>query len=172
MVESEGGTLSKNCSEDLFKGLARAPHNLIEALRKVQAVYGYLPPEGIKLAANYVGVPFAQAYSVATFYHQYSLEPIGKYRILVCMGTACHLSGNSLNIEFLRNVLGLKQGQKTTRDRLFSVEEARCFGCCGLAPVIVVQKPDGSNEIIGRANPRSLRATLERYRRLEAGEKK
>lgn len=155
--------------KDVFKGLGRAPHNLLEALRRVQAVYGYLPPEGIKQAAEYVGVPFAQAYSVATFYHQYSLEPIGKYRILVCAGTACHLRGNRTNIEFLRTFLGLKPGQKTTQDRLFSVEEARCFGCCGLAPVVVIQRPDGSNEIIGRANPRNLRAAIEKYRRLEGG---
>jgi len=142
---------------------------LLEALRRVQAVYGYLPLEGIRAAAEYVGVPLAQAYSVATFYHQYSLEPVGRYRILVCMGTACHLRGNNLNMEFLRNLLGLKPGQKTTSDRLFSVEEARCFGCCGLAPVVVIQKPDGSNEIIGRASPRSLRAAVERYRRVEQG---
>ncbi|MCC6065870.1 MAG: NAD(P)H-dependent oxidoreductase subunit E, partial [Thermofilum sp.] len=65
--------------------------------------------------------------------------------------------------------LGLKAGRKTTEDRMFSVEEARCFGCCGLAPVVVVQKPDGSNEIVGRANPRTLRALIERYRRQERG---
>ncbi len=155
--------------DELFRGLQRAPHNLIEALRRVQAHYGYLPLEGIKMAADYVGVPLAQAYGVATFYHQYSLEPLGKYRILLCMGTACHLAGNRLNAEFLRSLLGLKPGQKTTSDMLFSVEEARCFGCCGLAPVVMILKPDGTNEIIGRANPRSLRAAVERYRRLERG---
>lgn len=158
---------SAQLSEELFAGLPRVPHSLLEALRRVQTFYGYLPLEGIRAAADYVGVPFAQAYSVATFYHQYSLEPIGKYRILVCMGTACHLRGNYLNIEFLRTLLNLKPGQKTTPDRLFSVEEARCFGCCGLAPVVVVQKPDESNEIVGRANPRNLRAVIERYRKLE-----
>ncbi|MEM0043058.1 MAG: NAD(P)H-dependent oxidoreductase subunit E [Thermofilaceae archaeon] len=154
---------------EMFKGLHRAPYSLLEALRRVQAVYGYLPLEGIKMAADYVGVPLAQAYSVATFYHQYSLEPIGKYRILVCMGTACHLRGNGLNLEFLRTMLNLKPGQKTTQDRIFSVEEARCFGCCGLAPVVMILKPDGSNEIIGRATPRSLRAAVERYRKLARG---
>lgn len=167
MPEPEGGAAQSVA--ELFKGLPRAPHSLLEALRRVQSVYGYLPPEGIKAAAEYVGVPFSQAYSVATFYHQYSLEPVGRYRVLVCMGTACHLRGNSLNIEFLRNLLKLRPGQKTTPDRLFSVEEARCFGCCGLAPVVVIQKPDGSNEIIGKANPRNLRAAVERYRKLERG---
>ncbi len=154
---------------NMFRGLKRAPHNLIEALRRVQARYGYLPPEGIKQAAEYVGVPFSQAYSVATFYHQYSLEPVGKYRILVCMGTACHLRGNDLNFEFLRMLLGLKEGQKTTKDGLFSLEVARCFGCCGLAPVVVIEKPDGTRQIIGNANARVLRAAIIKYRRQEAG---
>ncbi|MEM1508978.1 MAG: NAD(P)H-dependent oxidoreductase subunit E [Thermofilaceae archaeon] len=155
--------------DELFQGLRREPHNLLEALRRVQARHGYLPLEGIKKAAEYVGVPLAQAYSVATFYHQYSLEPVGKYRILVCMGTACHLRGNNLNIEFLRTMLGLKSGQKTTSDGIFSVEEARCFGCCGLAPVVVVQHSGGKNEIVGRANARTLRAVITKYRKLEGG---
>lgn len=155
--------------DDLFQGLRREPHNLLEALRRVQSRHGYLPLEGIRKAAEYVGVPLAQAYSVATFYHQYSLEPVGKYRILVCMGTACHLRGNNLNVEFLRTVLGLKSGQKTTSDGIFSVEEARCFGCCGLAPVVVVQHPGGKNEIVGRANARTLRAVITKYRKLEGG---
>jgi NADH:ubiquinone oxidoreductase subunit E len=169
MGKLEGSDEVGGLPDKVFEGVPKAPYGLLEALRRVQAVYGYLPPEGIRRAAEYVGVPFAQAYGVATFYHQYSLEPIGKYRILVCMGTACHLRGNSLNIEFLRTFLGLKAGRKTTEDGVFSVEEARCFGCCGLAPVVVVQKPDGSNEIVGRANPRTLRALIERYRRQERG---
>jgi|YelNatPaOPRAMG01_1025707.scaffolds.fasta_scaffold06438_4 NADH:ubiquinone oxidoreductase subunit E len=169
MGKLEGSNEVSVLPDKVFEGVPKAPYGLLEALRRVQAVYGYLPPEGIRRAAEYVGVPFAQAYGVATFYHQYSLEPIGKYRILVCMGTACHLRGNSLNIEFLRTLLGLKPGRKTTEDKMFSVEEARCFGCCGLAPVVVVQKPDGGNEIVGRANPRTLRALVERYRRQERG---
>lgn len=162
-VKGDAGSIDR---EELFEGLGREPHNLIEALRRVQSCYGYLPLHGIKMAAEYVGVPLAQAYSVATFYHQYSLEPVGKYRILVCMGTACHLMGNSLNLEFLRSLLKLKPGQKTTSDGLFSVEEARCFGCCGLAPVVVVQHSD-SSEIIGKANARSLRAAIMKYVKLE-----
>lgn len=154
---------------NMFQGLKRAPHNLIEALRRVQARYGYLPPEGIKQAAEYVGVPFSQAYNVATFYHQFSLEPVGKYRILVCMGTACHLRGNDLNLEFLRMLLGLKEGRKTTKDGLFSLEVARCFGCCGLSPVVVIEKPDGDRQIIGKANIRAIRAAILKYRRNEAG---
>jgi len=163
--DREAGVLPGNA----FEGVPKAPYGLLEALRRVQAFYGYLPPESIRKAAEYVGVPFAQAYSVATFYHQYSLEPIGKYRILVCMGTACHLRGNSLNVEFLRTLFGLKAGRKTTEDKVFSVEEARCFGCCGLAPVVVIQKPDGGSDFVGRANPRTLRALIERYRRQERG---
>lgn len=169
MEEGKVDEAERTSVDDLFQGLRREPHNLLEALRRVQSRYGYLPLEGIRKAAEYVGVPLAQAYSVATFYHQYSLEPVGKYRILVCMGTACHLRGNSLNIDFLRSALGLKPGQKTTSDGIFSVEEARCFGCCGLAPVVVIQRPDGKNEIVGRANARTLRAIITKYRKFEGG---
>jgi len=152
--------------QKLFRGLKRVPHNLIEALRRVQSYYGYLPPEGIKQAAEYVGVPFSQAYSVATFYHQYSLEPVGKYRIYVCMGTACHLRGNNLNYEYIRMLLGLKENQKTTDDGMFSLEVSRCYGCCGLAPVVVIEKPDGSRMIIGNANMAKIKAAINKCRRM------
>jgi len=157
---------SKNIVE-LFKNLDKLPHNLIEALRRIQSKYGYLPPHAIKIAAKYVGVSYSQAYSVATFYHQYSLEPVGKYRILLCMGTACHLRGNDLNYEFLRTMLSIKKGKKTTEDGLFSVEVARCFGCCGLAPVVVIENPDGTRKIIGKANARVLRAVILKIKRSE-----
>lgn len=85
------------------------------------------------------------------------------------MGTACHLRGNDLNFEFLRMLLGLKEGQKTTKDGLFSLEVARCFGCCGLAPVIVIEKPDRTRQIIGNANARVLRAAIIKYRKQEVG---
>ncbi len=152
---------------ELFSDLEKVPHNLIEALRRIQSKYGYLPPKGIKVAAEYVGVPYSQAYSVATFYHQYSLEPVGKYRILLCMGTACHLRGNDLNYEFLRTMLNIEKGKKTTKDGLFSVEVARCFGCCGLAPVVVIENPDGTRKIIGKANARVLRAVILKIKRSE-----
>jgi NADH:ubiquinone oxidoreductase subunit E len=155
--------------DKVFEGVPKAPYGLLEALRRVQAVYGYLPPEGTRRAAEYVGVPFAQAYSVATFYHQYSLEPIGKYRVIVCSGLTCYLKGNSANIEFLRALLELKPEQKTTKDGLFSVEETPCLGCCGLAPVVVIEKPDGSSETLGKVDPSTLRMLVERYREQEGG---
>ncbi|MCC6003327.1 MAG: NAD(P)H-dependent oxidoreductase subunit E [Thermofilum sp.] len=153
----------------MFEGVVKTPHGLFETLRRIQAIYGYLPPEGVRRAAEYAGIPLAQAYSVATFYPQYSLEPIGKYRVLVCTGISCHLRGNNLNIGFLRLLLGLTSGQKTTKDKLFSIEEIGCPGCCSIAPVVVIHRPDGSNEFVGRADPRALHALIERYRRQETG---
>jgi len=170
MKKPKGSAEAGILPNGVFEGVPKAPHGLLEALRRVQAVYGYLPPEWISKAAEYVGVSFAQAYSVATFYHQYSLEPIGKYRIIVCTGLACHLKGSDTNIESLRAFLKLKPGQRTTEDGLFSVEETRCLGCCGLAPVVVIEKPDGSSEILGKVDPCTLHVLVERYRRQEGGE--
>ncbi|MCC6005867.1 MAG: NAD(P)H-dependent oxidoreductase subunit E [Thermofilum sp.] len=169
MEKLEGSNEVGALPDKVFEGVPKAPYGLLEALRRVQAVYGYLPLEGMRRAAEYVGVPLAQAYSVATFYHQYSLEPIGSYRFIVCTGLACYLKGNSANIEFLRALLELKPGQKTTKDGLFSVEETSCLGCCSLAPVVVVEKPEGSSETLGKVDPSTLRMLVERYREQGGG---
>jgi NADH:ubiquinone oxidoreductase subunit E len=169
MKKPKGSAEADVLPDSVFEGVPKAPYGLLEALRRVQAIYGYLPPEGMRRAAEYVGVPLAQAYSVATFYHQYSLEPIGRYRVIVCTGLTCYLQGNSANIEFLRALLELKPEQKTTKDGLFSVEETPCLGCCGLAPVVVIEKPDGSSETLGKVDPSTLRMLVERYREQEGG---
>lgn len=138
--------------------------NLIKILQTVQNKYGYLPKAGLKAISHLLNIPLSKVYGVATFYHQFKLEPPGKYRILVCMGTACHARGNTNNYEFLRLFLGLDSDKHVTKDGVFSLEQARCFGCCSLAPVVMIVDNDGFQQIYGHATPTSLRKIINEYR--------
>ncbi len=110
--------------------------SLISALESIQARYRYLPPEALILASERLGVSLSQAYSVATFYHVFSLKPKGKHALHVCMGTACHVRGSPQVLDRLQTKLGVKPGG-TTRDRLFTLETVNCLGACALGPIVV-----------------------------------
>ena len=81
---------------------------LIPVLHQVQEVYGYLPYEVQKMVAEGLDIPLAEVYGVVTFYTQFTTEPRGKYRISVCMGTACYVKGAGAILERIREKLGLK----------------------------------------------------------------
>ena len=113
------------------------PGNLIMVLHKVQEHFGYVPRPVAFQVAEQLGIPLAKVYGVLTFYHFFKLEKPGRFRISVCMGTACYLKGAADLLQELENILGV--GLDTvTPDGLFSVEAVRCLGCCGLAPVMSV----------------------------------
>jgi NADH-quinone oxidoreductase subunit E len=113
------------------------PGNLIMILHKVQEALGFVP-RGIALElARELDVPLAKIYGVITFYHFFKLEKPGRNRISVCMGTACYLKGGQDLIAEVENLLGIGLNS-VTPDGEFSMEAVRCVGCCGLAPVIVV----------------------------------
>ncbi len=159
------GDLSKVAAE-IAGRYGRERRYLIRILQDIQSIFGYLPRKALESIAREVNVTLSEVLTVATFYHQFRLEPPGKYVILVCMGTACHLRGNNSNYNFLKEYLGVKPGSSLSRDGLFSVEKARCFGCCGLAPVVMVVSSDGSHRrLYGRVNPSKLKALIERYRK-------
>lgn len=139
--------------------------DLIQVLQAVQEKYGYLPREALRLVATNLGVSFSEVYGVATFYHQFRLQPPGMYVIQVCMGTGCHAKGNADNFEHLKLLLGLKKGQHLTEDKVFSLEAARCFGCCSLAPVIMVTNSTGSYQrLYGHVDQKVLKKILAEYR--------
>ena len=148
---------------DRYNGEERA---LISILQDIQTEYNYLPKEALLKIRDKLGIPLTRIYGVATFYNAFTLKPRGRHLILVCMGTACHLRGNNLNYEYIRMLLGLKENQKTTDDGMFSLEVSRCYGCCGLAPVVVIEKPDGSRMIIGNANMAKIKAAINKCRRM------
>jgi NADH:ubiquinone oxidoreductase subunit E len=139
--------------------------DLIQVLQAVQEKYGYLPKESLRMIANNLGVSFSEVYGVATFYHQFRLQPPGMYVIQVCMGTGCHAKGNADNFEHLKLLLDLKNGQYLTKDRVFSLEAARCFGCCSLAPVLVVTDSTGNyRRVYGHVDQKVLKKIVAEYR--------
>ncbi len=122
---------------------------LIAVMHKVQERYGYLSEMHIDEIAHLLGVPTANVFGVATFYHFFRLRPRGKYAISICLGTACFVKGANLVLEKFKTELGIGIGE-TTSDGLFSIEGARCLGVCALAPVVTINEQVYSNVTPGR----------------------
>jgi NADH-quinone oxidoreductase subunit E len=127
---------------------------LIPILQRVQDKLKYLPPEAIKLVADYLELPESQVYGVATFYNQFRFNPPGKHPIKVCLGTACHVRGGDIILENFERKLEIKEGE-TTPDREFSVERVACVGCCALAPVALV-----GDEVHGKMAPSKVEGLI------------
>ena len=129
--------------------------SLIPIMQDIQNEYRYLPPELLNYVAKKLGITEAKAFSVATFYENFSFEPKGKYVIKVCDGTACHVRKSLTILERLYKDLGLSKEKGTTDDMLFTVETVSCLGACGLAPVLMVNEtvypsmtPDAVSELL------------------------
>ena len=136
------------------------PGNLIMVLHQVQQTYGYIPREVAIEVSELLNVPLAKIYGVVTFYNFFKLQKAGKYIIQVCLGTACYLRGGDDLMKTLERELGIGVNG-TTPDGLFSVEAVRCIGCCGLAPVIVV-----NGEVHGKLETKDIPGIIEKYRKL------
>jgi NADH:ubiquinone oxidoreductase subunit E len=130
---------------------------LIAVLHRVQGQYGYLNGAHLDAVAQLLQVPAATVSGVASFYHYFRLQPRGKFIINVCLGTACYVKGADRVAQRLIDQLGITWGE-TSKDGLFSLEAARCVGCCGLAPVVVI---DG--EVHGEVNADQVPALLSKY---------
>ena len=124
--------------EDIIDSYGCQVYSLIAIMQDIQAEYRYLPGELLTYVAKEIGVKEAKAYSVATFYENFSFEPKGKYVIKVCDGTACHVRKSQPVKEALMKELGLTNKKHTTDDMLFTVETVSCLGACGLAPTLTV----------------------------------
>ena len=110
---------------------------VMKALWLAQEKFGYLPPEVIQLVADEVGIPYAQAYGVATFYTQYYKHEMGRYVLDVCTCFSCQVCGGYDMLHYLEDKLGIHKGE-TTDDGLFSLQEVECLGACGSAPMLQV----------------------------------
>ena len=132
--------------------------NLMQSLHKAQEIFGYLPIEVQKFISYELDVPLAEVYGVATFYTQFSIEPKGKHKIGVCLGTACYVKGSQQVLDKLSKELKVKVGQ-TTADNMFTLEATRCLGCCGLAPVMMI---DG--DVYGKLEPKKIPDILSKYK--------
>lgn len=129
---------------------------LISILQDVQAQYNYISPENMTLICDHVGVPVTQAWSVATFYKSFSLEPRGEHEVRVCCGTACHLRGSERIVQDLERKLGVSAGH-TTDDLRISLETVNCLGACALAPVVMIDE-----HYIGGATQNSVQKHLKK----------
>ena len=111
---------------------------VIGIMQDIQKEYRYLPEEGLKYAAEKIGISPAKIYGVATFYGNFSLEAKGKYVVKCCNGTACYVSRADDVTNAMYEVVGMKPGQHTSEDGLFTIERVSCLGACGLAPTMMV----------------------------------
>ena len=130
---------------------------LMPILQKAQEIYGYLPIEVQTMIAEGTGIPMEKIYGVATFYAQFTLQPKGKYRISVCLGTACYVKGSRQLFDKLSEILGIGEGG-CTPDGKFSLDSCRCVGACGLAPVMMI-----NDDVYGRIGPDDVAGILEKY---------
>jgi NADH-quinone oxidoreductase subunit E len=146
---------------------AAVPGSLITILQKTQDALGFLSEDSVMYIAERTGIPVSQIYGVATFYAQFRLKPIGKYLLLVCMGTACHVNGASGIVDTITEKLGIADGE-TTADGLFTLNIVACLGCCSLAPVMMVREKD-SEEVYGNLTRARLAKVLDEIAAGSAG---
>ena len=116
---------------------AEIPGSLITILQKAQELYGFLSVELMRHIALETHTAIAKVYGVATFYTQFRFEPVGKYLIMLCQGTACHVNGSKEVEEAVMDYLQIKEGE-TTPDGLFTLNNVACLGCCSLSPVMMI----------------------------------
>lgn len=131
---------------------------LMQALHEAQEIFGYLPIEVQKFISHELDVPLAEVYGVATFYTQFSIEPKGKHKIGVCLGTACYVKSAQQVLDKLSKELNIKVGG-TTDDNLFTLEATRCLGCCGLAPVMMIDQ-----DVYGKLEVSKIPEIISKYR--------
>lgn len=131
---------------------------LIPVLHEAQEVYGYLPVSVQKKISEGLNIPLAEIYGVVTFYTQFSLNPKGKYKVNVCLGTACYVKGASQILDKLKEKLGMSVGE-CSEDGKFSLDACRCIGACGLAPVIMI-----NDDVYGRLTPDDIEGIIEKYK--------
>lgn len=120
---------------------------LIHAFHKIQKENNYLPEEKIASLSEDLNIPLSEVYGTASFYKQFYFTPRGKNIVCVCVGTACHVRGAQSVVNQLKDAFGIKPGE-TTKDLSVTLETVGCVGCCGLAPVVVVNE-----DIIGELTP-------------------
>ena len=137
--------------------LKKVQGGLMPALQEAQAIYGYLPKEVQIIVAEELGVSLAEVYGVVSFYSQFTIVPKGKYKVGVCLGTACYVKGSGDVLQEVEKVLGIKAGEITS-DAKFSIDATRCIGCCGLAPVMTV-----NDDVYGRITTKEVRDILAKY---------
>lgn len=143
----------------VINDLRDEPGCLMPVMQKAQEIYGYLPVEVQTIISKELNIPMEKVFGVATFYAQFTLSPKGRYRISVCLGTACYVKGSGIVLEKFEEALGIECGA-ITNDGKFSLDDCRCVGACGLAPVATI-----NDDVYGRltGSPDEIRGILAKY---------
>lgn len=141
--------------DEFVEAHGRKAGSLIPIMQDIQETYRYLPGELLSYVAEQIGITEAKAYSVATFYENFSFDAKGKYVIKVCDGTACHVRKSMPVLQELYKELGLSASKKTTDDMMFTVETVSCLGACGLAPTMMVNE-----DVHPRMTPEKVRELI------------
>ncbi len=140
----------------ILENYPKEKDRLIGILNDVQERFGYVPREAQEEISKYLGISLAEIYGVITFYSRFTLEPKGKYKISVCLGTACFVKGSQALLDRAKERLKIEPG-KTTEDGLFSLDDVRCVGACGLAPVFMI-----NDEVYGNATVKQLDEVIDK----------
>ena len=148
--------------EGVLDELAGVKGSLITILQRTQEIYGYLPEDAIKYISTRTGVAESEIMGVATFYTQFRLTPVGKYLIMLCQGTACHVNSSELILQTIRDELGIDDGE-TTDDGLFSLKCVACLGCCSLSPVMMI-----NGDTYGSLTPDKTKKILKELREAQS----
>ncbi len=132
--------------------------SLIPVLHRAQEIFGFLPVEVQEHVAKALDLSPSDVMGVVTFYHYFTMQPRGRHTINVCLGTACYVRGAKKVMDALSKELGIGVGE-TTADKRFTISTQRCFGACGLAPVIMVDE-----DVHGRVTAKKINSILEQYK--------
>ena len=130
-------TVDLKLIEPVLDEYAGIKGSLITILQHTQDIYGYLPKEAIEKISEATGIATSEIMGVGTFYTQFRFQPVGKYLIMLCQGTACHVNSSELVLQTIKDELGIDDGE-TTDDGLFSLKCVACLGCCSLSPVMMI----------------------------------
>jgi NADH:ubiquinone oxidoreductase subunit E len=144
--------------DDVLKQYQAVPGALIPVLQITQAIFGYLPEDALRKISLVLNKPYSEVAGVVGFYSFFTTVPRGQHIVRVCLGTACYVRGGKEVLSALKHALGVEVGE-TTPDQVFSLDVGRCFGACGLAPVIMID-----DDVHQRVRPARLQKTLEQYR--------
>jgi len=139
----------------ILKKYSKEEDNLIPILNEIQEKFGYIPEMAQIKISEYLNISMAKIYGVISFYSRFTLKPKGKYAISVCMGTACFVKGSEQLLDRLKERLKINDGQ-TTPDGKFSIDNTRCLGACGIAPVFTI-----NGEVYGNATVKKLDEILD-----------
>jgi NADH:ubiquinone oxidoreductase subunit E len=143
---------------DYMNSLKGTQGVLMQTLHKAQEIFGYLPIEVQKFISEELDIPLAEIYGVATFYTRFSINPKGKHKIGVCLGTACYVKGSQNVMNELQKELNIKVGE-TTEDGLFTLDATRCLGGCGLAPVMTIDE-----DVYAKLDPSKISGIMAKYK--------